>query len=432
MPGGKSSGGKHSKGPPEASDEFSFKIKPQPSSKTINLFDPNKWDGSVARHVGFIIDKSKPNSRPVWSKIFSPTLSATFYSLGKAHNLPLHSMVSCYQTQSSFVDRQSRLMVNNVSPLSRADVAADNRGDFGSRGQAWASGMVRTNSYGKEPYAMEVSGSRGPKKGRLLSYDPHALHPGSRILPVDSPALFQTAYTKGQNSYSNKPEIMSVTYDCSGYAKHAGIMPSSEMIDQLEKKIGAAHLVFGLSSIIDPRGVSIKDLVEVDTDPLDRTNMVSLVKRGLEVLKRRKLLLVALNEKEQSDDGNAARVEQIFAIDRTLKALPQNTLANNVPLVIFIIPNFLKRKAWIDMTNRHFAHNQVSEVAIQKVRILEMAEGMCNRDNIARVKGLMARHVEEWRVPDFQEAHQLFSGVGPFFFFLNPGFYCLSPRNFPA
>ena len=402
MAGEKSSGGKHSTGPLEASDEISFNINPQPPSKTTSLFNPNTWDGNATRHVGFVIDESKPNLRPSWSKILSPTLSTTFYSLGKAHNLPLHSMVSCYQTQPSFVDRQMRLMVNNVSPLSRADVAADNRGAFGSRAQSWAKGVIKTNSFGKEPYAMEVTSSRGPRKGRLLPFDPHSLHPGSRVLPPDTPALFQTSYTKGQNSYSNKPEIMSVTYDCSEYAKHAGLMPSSTMLDGLEKVIGAGHLVFGLSSIIDPRGVSIKDLIEVDNAPLDRTNMASLVKRGLEVLKKRKLLL----EKVQADKDDPSLTQQLFTLNRSLKP--------SCSLVVFIIPNFLKRKAWIDMTNRHFAHNQVSEVAIQKVRILEMAEGSCNKDNVARVKGLLARHVDEWRVPDFQEAHQLFSGIGPF------------------
>ena len=324
MSGEKGSGENSSSGPHKAPEGEIFSFNPLPPSITSTLFDPKKWDGSLTRHVGIVMEKSKPDDPQRWVKIHSPTLSTTFFAQGKALKLPLYSMVTGAQSAPLFLDNQRQLMLTNVRPLARANVVDDNRGAYGSRAQTWCKGSIKINRFGKGFYAIEVTGPRGPRSGRLLPFDPSTLLPGSQVLPPDTPALFQTSYIMGQNPYSNcKPEVISVTYDYSEYAKQAGIMPSFQMLDELECKVGTAHLVFGLSPAIDPRGISILDLVELDNEPLDRTNMVSLVKRGLKVLKKRQVRLMRLAENDES----SALALEIRAINHSLN---EHRIVDNV------------------------------------------------------------------------------------------------------
>lgn len=62
-------------------------------------------------------------------------------------------------------------------------------------------------------------------------------------------------------------------------------MPSHKLIDHVEEKLGTAHvhLLFGIDELIDPRGISIEVLVKLDDPSLDRTNLASLVTKGLKV-----------------------------------------------------------------------------------------------------------------------------------------------------
>ena len=405
MSGKKGSGKNLPSGEILAREAEKLTINPLPPSQTSHLFDPHAWDGAPTRHVGLVVSKSSQGSRVAWIKIFSPTLNTNFYSRNNTHT-PIHTMVTCYQTQSSFFDNRLQLMVNNVSPLSRAEVITDNKGGNGARAQTWGQGWVKSMSFGKGRYGIDVKGSNGAVRSRLLPFDPSTLHQGSQILPPGSPVFFQTAFVPhGKKVADGKPEVMSLTYDTSRYHVHAGPMPSHKLLDHVEEKLGTAHLLFGIDELIDPRGVSIEDLVKLDDPSLDRTNLASLVTKGLKVLLARldRLKLDPAADKPRSKVGKA-----IFAIN--------NTTYNHStkPLVIFATPNFFTRKTWLDMTNRHFSHNHTSNVIIHKVRILEMVGASLNALNVGREAGLLGRHTEEWRVPDHQDAHQLFSGAGPF------------------
>ena len=73
-------------------------------------------------------------------------------------------------------------------------------------------------------------------------------------------------------------------YDWTRYGKHAGPLPSQRMTEKVEGTIGKAHLLIGSSSVIDPRGVSIMDLVQGDDTAVEGASLDSLVKRALVIL----------------------------------------------------------------------------------------------------------------------------------------------------
>jgi hypothetical protein len=53
-------------------------------------------------------------------------------------------------------------------------------------------------------------------------------------------------------------------------------------------------------------------------------------------------------------------------------------------------------------------------LSLCKVRILERVSCELNVHTTARETGLLSRHVDSWRVTDFQESYQLFPNSGPF------------------
>ena len=96
----KGSGENSSSGPHKVPEGENFPFNPLPPTITSSLFDPKKWDGTLTRHVGFVMDKSKPDDPQRWVQIYSPTLSTTFFAQGKALKLPLYSMVTGAQSAS--------------------------------------------------------------------------------------------------------------------------------------------------------------------------------------------------------------------------------------------------------------------------------------------------------------------------------------------
>ena len=115
--------------------------------------------------------------------------------------------------------------------------------------------------------------------------------------------------------------------------------------------------------------------------------------------------------KKLEEENAKARVvvNNIELLERTIK-----TYRERAPLHLFVVPNFLARKKWVDLVNRHFNFSGDKEVEIGRVRIMEMASPDLNEENTERVTGLNVRNVAEWNGADHQEAYQLFRNAGPF------------------
>ena len=165
--------------------------------------------------------------------------------------------------------------------------------------------------------------------------------------------------------------------------------------------------MLGCPSLINPCGVSFRDLVRLGDSgsSLDQISLDTLILKGLEVLKNR--LAESTEALESSPSTHDAAAHSLLS--RTLHA---HTHGDG--LVVFLVPSFHSRKIWIQLVNRHFNNQAEGSLPICKVRILEKVGWELNVHNTPRETGLLSRHVDEWRVSDFQESYQLFPHFGPF------------------
>ena len=354
-----------------------------------------------------------------WVKILCPTLSTFFYCSGK-HILKLEKggWVSFKRAGRVSINGDYLLGATAVRHLSREEILEDNSGSVGAgRCQTWAQGTVRSiNGKIFQPrHAVEFLTPQHQGRPQLISYEAATLVEGSQFLPPGSPVFFQAAVKnnkpnnkKKKNETFERPtsaEIFSLVYDKTRYAEHAGALPSAGTLGRIEGTVGKAHILLGSSSAIDPRAVSILDLTTGDDSPIEGASLDSLLKRALVILEDRRAQFIE-NLKHDQSNTTATKIEQI---ERTLKAHE-----NLTPLHIFVSPNFISRKKWIDTINRHFNFGGDSRVKVGRVRIMEMASPTLNEANTDRITGLGARQMAEWHGADYQESHQLFRNSGPF------------------
>ena len=180
---------------------------------------------------------------------------------------------------------------------------------------------------------------------------------------------------------------MSLKYNEFQYAQHAGSFPDTHLLDNVSKALGPSHIVLGCPSLINPCGVSFRDLVRLgDSDsPLDQISLDSLLLKGLKVLKNRLAVSTEAHELDLPTYDAAAHA----LLSRTLSAHSQGE-----DLVVFLVPNFHSRKIWIKLVNRHFNNQVEGSLPVCKVHILEEAGGELNVHNTPRETGLLSRHVE--------------------------------------
>ena len=403
---------------PEKSDEVYMgpRLEPVHPSITHRHYDPHKGGNQNTSLMGFVLLKGNTVSQNPWVKILCPSINTTFYSTGK-HILKLSKggMVSFKQAARVCINGDYLHGATAIKHLTREQVLKDNEGDLGSsRFQTWAQGTIRgINGKLFQPrHAVEfLESNRGGRAQRLM-YETATLVEGSQSLPPNTPVYFQAALKKEINKNKKQEqgdknvEVISVVYDHSRYAQHAGSLMSSSMLGKVEGTVGKAHILMGSSSLIHPCGISILDLVQGDDTPIEGASLDSLIKRALVILEERHDEL--LNSISQNDQENNKGADTEL-IARTLAAHKAGK-----PLHVFASPNFITRKRWLNITNRHYSHSGESQVAIGKVRIMEMASSSLNEDNAERILGLQARHVDEWRTTQHHESLQLFRNAGPF------------------
>ena len=369
------------------------------------------YDGSYRAIVGYVLAKGGASSNP-WAQIYSPLLETSYYAQGKEiSKLPRFCMTSSCQTDKIYIERQWRPGVTQVDLLTQPMVAEANEEHKDEQGnvllQSWLQGTLKSFTFGTKKYALDVSIGIKGRPGRFF-FDVSTLSQGSLILPPGTPVFFQTCFQqdKGRDPLKGTTQISSLIYDWTQYATHAGIFPSRVLLDNIESKLGAAHIIVGCSSLVDVRAVSFLDLVEDDDDPLDQIALNSLLIRAFDVLKTRLSRLKADTALALADPLHSTHIARL---EHSITALNDNT-----PLVIYVIPNFHPRKTWLTLINRHFNNKIQGDIDILKVRMLNMVGAGLNPNSLGREAGLISRLVDEWRVGDYQEAHQLFRNAGPF------------------
>ena len=376
------------------------RLDPQPPSVTKNLHDLHAWDGRTPVHLkGTVIVKGGTLSSHPWVKILCPTLSTFFYCSGK-HILKLEKggWVSFKRAGRVSINGDYLLGATAVRHLSREEILEDNSGSVGAgRCQTWAQGTVRSiNGKIFQPrHAVEFLTPQHQGRPQLISYEAATLVEGSQFLPPGSPVFFQAAVKnnkpnnkKKKNETFERPtsaEIFSLVYDKTRYAEHAGALPSAGTLGRIEDTVGKAHILLGSSSAIDPRAVSILDLTTGDDSPIEGASLDSLLKRALVILEDRRAQFIE-NLKHDQSNTTATKIEQI---ERTLKAHE-----NLTPLHIFVSPNFISRKKWIDTINRHFNFGGDSRVKVGRVRIMEMASPTLTRPTLTESPGSVP---DKWR-----------------------------------
>jgi hypothetical protein len=358
-----------------------------------------------------VVAKGNLGTPNPWIQIYSPVLNTSFFAHGKEiSNLPKFCLTRCRQSEKHLIDRTWRLGATDVTPLTLEKLLEDNSAPEGDAPhphlQTWGQGTVKTFHFGNKTYTLDItSGLEG--RSQRLAFETGSLVQGSQVLPPGSPVFFQTAFSAGAGREKSKgtTRIASLTYDWSRYASHAGLFPSPPLFEKVEEKLGSPHIVLGYSVLADVRAVSFLDLVEENDDALDQISFDSLLRRAFAVLAAR-LARLTLGRNDNPDSHDPHTFSQL---ERSVAALAEDS-----PLVVFIIPNFHPRKTWLTLVNRHFNNNVQGSLPVLKVRFLEMTKGEHNIHNVGREAGLLARHVDEWRVGDYQESHQLFVGGGPF------------------
>ena len=409
----KSSGGKNLQPEKSEEDDSGPRLEPTHPAITSNQFNPNVRNGPCPSLMGFVLLKGNTNTQYPWVQIHCTAIDTLFYSIGK-HTLKLTKggMVSFKPAGRVHVNGKFVYGASAIKHLSREQVLQDNEGRLGSsRTQTWAQGTVKGINGNRLQPRHAIVFLAGTQQGRTprLSYEAATLVEGSQALPPGSPVFFQTAVkhnNKKQEQGDRGAEVITMLYDWTRYGKHAGPLPSQRMTEKVEGTIGKAHLLIGSSSVIDPRGVSIMDLVQGDDTAVEGASLDSLVKRALVILQERhEELLTKMSQNDQDNDITAS----ITALERTLA-----THKGGEPLHVFISPNFIARKRWIDLTNRHFSFGGEEQVSIGRVRIFEMASHLLNEHNAERNLGLSARLVDEWKTSQHHESYQLFRNAGPF------------------
>jgi len=399
------------------------RLDPQNPNRNTTKYDPQAWRGDRVSLVGFVVVKGKTDTRYPWVKIFCTELGTAFYGSG-IHTLSLAkgAFVSFVQAKRVVVGDRHELGADRIRPLTRKQLEEENQGIMGiGRTQPWAQGTVRSIGGGlrfQPRRAIEYLVGSQTGKGQRLSYDTGSLVEGSHFsLPPGSPVFFQASLKQQPHNHNNKKqkqtrardeaEVYAMVYDWSRYSEHAGPLPSQQAVKKVEGKVGKAHILLGSSGVIDPRGVSILDLLQDDDRPIEGASFESLLLRGLVILEER---LNSLNESMQQNQQTGNIAEDIETLQRTINAHREGT-----PLHVFAFPNFITRSKLIDTVNRFFSFgSEAGDVVVGKVRILEMASAHLNVHNTSRDTGLIARLTSEWKVYDHQESHQLFRGAGPF------------------
>ena len=421
----KISEGKNSQPKKSSNEATGPRLEPSPPNSTSPQYDPHSWRGEHTALIGQVVIKGNTNTPRPWVKIFNPTSGHSFFSSG-AHTqqLPKHSFVSFKQDRKVYIGNSYEFGASNIKALTRAELLEHNEGGLGTnRSQTWVQGTARSINNGGQRFlprhAIEFTGGNHNGRPQRISYDASSLLEGSDLLPPGSPVFFQTSLKpqpkahKNQKGKSNEAEVTSIVYDWSRYSQHAGLLPSQKAIKSIEKTLGKAHMLLGSSSVIDPRAVSILDLIDGDEAPVEGASLNSLIKRGLDVLMERKHSLVERMKSVQSGEGGetgSSLISQIESIKRTLEAS-----SDNKPLHVFAFPNFISRNKLIDQVNRHYRYDTGTDaVTLGQVRIIEMASASLNPHNTYRSTGLIARLTNKWKVDDFQTTHQLFKGAGPF------------------
>jgi hypothetical protein len=355
------------------------------------------------------VAKGGHNTQSPQVTIYSPLLKTSYYAQGKevAH-LPKLCMVSAWlMADRVFVDRDWRQGVNQLQPLLSSDVAQSNGQGESPSLQVWGTGTIKNFVFGSGNYAIDVDLGPLAKRTQRLTFQANTLMDGSQILPPGTPVHFQSAFCPGKGNEKGTTEIVSLKYNEFQYAQHAGSFPSTPLLDNVVKALGSPHIVLGCPSLVDCCGVSFLDLVREDVSgpPLDQIPLDSLLLKGLEVLKTRFEESTHNLENKSPSHDPAAHAR----LGRSIQA--QN---NGDDLVVFIVPGFHPRKTWIQLVNRHFNNQVEGALPLSKVRILEEVSSELNVHTTARETGLLARHVDSWRVIDFQESYQLFPSSGPF------------------
>ena len=358
-------------------------------------------ESGTQRLQGFVIEHSieRPGQNSKWFSIYSPLLQKCFFSDNKKlfelfrNFQPTPVSFSTSSITVSFLGRP-RQMATDITPLTGELLR---RANNTLPQQSWLSGTLAEVNVVRNHICVEIT------RPDLPPYRFHSsssfLHPHTHLLPVGCPVRFQVRFTpptvKGTRGSTTLSAIM---YDHDRAHWHLGVLPSPKHLDEVfVHNDDFVPLLLGGSSLLDPRGVSLSEILIYNQD-LRRADIRGLIDCAARVLESR------LRDLPPEDKDAEALIYQ------SLQVLEGTDKFN-----VVIYPTFFSRDTWLQMGARFFSRFDPDlDKPIERFLLLTQVPQDTTPSNVELVTSLCRREVEHWKAPDALSSLQLCAGFGPF------------------
>ena len=276
----------------------------------------------------------------------------------------------------------------------------------------WLVGRVHSVISSHPVRTITIETTHGFKRPTLTSFRLDTLHPQSKVFPKGTPVKFLTYYSPpNPDNKKGQSKLADLVIDNSREDTLLENQPARKMIDLVSDRHGQPTLMLGVHPLQDIRGIGPLDLLDLNTKP-EWPSIQEMVAGALGILEKRIKKIKELIDTETQDDIHKSTSELDNKHDQLLSTI--DTIKNHKPITLFVTPNSINRKTWINIASKSLSGRERGGFNITKIILFDKVHKQVNTVNVRREAGLLQGMVDRWKTDDLQTAHHIYAAETPF------------------